>query len=465
MYTCGVTVYDKCHLGHGRSLYIFEVIRRYLVFKGFGVKIVRNITDVDDKIIIKANQIREKQPELSIDKAVSEVTGSNIAAYYEDLNRLGLPKADVEPKATDHIAEMIALIQELVKKNAAYNREGNVYFRVKNFADYGRLSKRDTEEMQSGARVEVAEDKDDPLDFALWKKAKDNEPVWDSPWGKGRPGWHIECSAMARKYLGDTLDIHGGGKDLIFPHHENERAQSEALTGKTFSRYWIHHGLITVNKQKMAKSLGNFITLEDIVKKISSDTLKIFYLSATYHSPLDYSEKSIHEAVRVEERLRIIEHRLREYQKCSIDSINNAELKNMYDRIGQAMDDDFNMPQAFSVVFDLTEKIAEYKLNEEKSKDLFSQAKAVFEFFKDLFVLNLRDVVVHASTLELKSSVGSPRVIADLSEADILDLIEKRTMLRRQKKFKDADILRDDLLRKGIVLEDFPNGKTEWRRK
>ena len=323
MYTCGVTVYDRCHIGHGRSLYVFEVIRRYLSFLGFKVVMIRNITDIDDKIIAKANEVR-REYRISIDEAVSRVTQENISAYYEDLKNIGIPRADFEPKATEHIQDMVEFIKGLVDKGFAYCINGSVYFRVNKFSQYGKLSGQNTEQMLSGIRVDISEGKEDPLDFALWKRAKEGEPSWDSPWGKGRPGWHIECSVMARFYAGDTIDIHGGGKDLVFPHHENEIAQSESFTGKNFSNYWMHHGLVTINRQKMSKSIGNFITLQEALDKYGGDVLKIFYLSATYHSPLDFTNKSIDEARRVFERLIILSDHLSKFCSGDVSNISNT---------------------------------------------------------------------------------------------------------------------------------------------
>ncbi|MFA5100016.1 MAG: cysteine--tRNA ligase, partial [Candidatus Omnitrophota bacterium] len=295
MYSCGVTVYDDCHIGHGRSLYIFEVIRRYLKYRGYNVLFVRNITDIDDKIINRANELKVDWKDL---------VKKYIEHYYDDMKSLGIPKADVEPCATDNIPGMIAHIEKLIDKNYAYATESGVYFNVRAFAGYGKLSGQSIEAMLTGVRKESDENKLDPLDFALWKKSKPGEPSWPSPWGAGRPGWHIECSVMSTKYLRtDTIDIHAGGRDLIFPHHENEIAQAEALTGRTFATHWIHHGLLTINGQKMSKSLGNFITIKDALKKYHPDVIKIFFLQAHYSSPIDFSDKKMEEAGQAYERM------------------------------------------------------------------------------------------------------------------------------------------------------------------
>ena len=287
MYVCGVTVYDLCHIGHARSAIIFDTIHRYLQYRGYEVTYVRNFTDIDDKIINRANA------EGTDFKTIAE---KYIHEFQVDMGALGLERATIEPRATEHIPEMIRLISTLVEKGYAYARGGDVFFAVGRFRDYGKLSKRNLEEMQAGARVDIDEKKENPLDFALWKGSKPGEPFWESPWGKGRPGWHIECSVMSQKYLGETFDIHGGGKDLIFPHHENEIAQSEAATGKLFARYWVHNGFINIDKEKMSKSLGNILTIKDILKEWHPEALRLFLLSSHYRSPLDYSEASLGEA-------------------------------------------------------------------------------------------------------------------------------------------------------------------------
>lgn len=297
MYSCGVTVYDECHIGHARSLYVFDVICRYLRNRGFKVNFVRNITDIDDKIINKANELN---------KDWKDVVKENIAAYEKDLQALEIGKADKEPRATENIDSIKKDIAGLIEKGFAYETEGDVYFSVRKFEGYGKLSGQSIEKMQEAVRIEKDEKKQDPLDFALWKRSKEDEPFWDSPWGGGRPGWHIECSCMSLKYLNcQTLDIHAGGRDLIFPHHENEIAQAEALSGKPFAKYWIHHGLLTINGQKMAKSLGNFVTIQDALKKYSIEDLKMFYLSSHYASAIDFSEDKMQEAHKALQRFEI----------------------------------------------------------------------------------------------------------------------------------------------------------------
>ena len=296
MYVCGVTVYDYCHVGHGRAGVVFDTIFRYLKYRGFDVNYVRNFTDIDDKIINRANE--QNVP-------WQEVTEKFIDAFYEDMGKLHIQSPTEEPKATDHIPEMLAMISALIERGKAYESDGDVFYSVTSFADYGQLSGKNIDDLQSGARVEVNEQKRDALDFALWKKSKPGEPSWDSPWGAGRPGWHIECSAMGRKYLGDTFDIHGGGKDLVFPHHENEIAQSCGVTGCTPVRFWVHNGFVNIDKEKMSKSLGNFFTLRDIYKKYHPETLRLFLISSHYRSPIDFSEKNLDEIGRASCRERV----------------------------------------------------------------------------------------------------------------------------------------------------------------
>ncbi len=310
MYACGVTVYDHCHIGHARSLYVFEVMRRYIKYKGYDIKFVRNITDVDDKIINKARAWANEQ-NIPFQEAFDKVRNTYIDSYYRDLNVLGLPKADLEPKATENIDEMIIYIEKLIEKKFAYESGGSVYFSVRNLPQYGQLSGKKIDDLRESVRIDTDANKRDPLDFALWKQAKEDEPSWPSPWGKGRPGWHIECSVMSQKYLKtETLDIHGGGLDLVFPHHENERAQAEAGTGKSFANYWIHHGLLTIEKQKMAKSLGNFVTIVNALAKYPADILKLFYLQAHYSSSIDFSWERMEEAKKAYERIVILRDKL-----------------------------------------------------------------------------------------------------------------------------------------------------------
>jgi len=354
MYVCGVTVYDLCHIGHARSAIIFDMIYRYLRYRGYEVTFVRNFTDIDDKIINRANQ--EK-----IDyKTIAE---RYIREFEVDMGGLGLEKATMEPRATDHIPEMIRLLSTLVENGYAYRGGSDVFFSVGRFKDYGKLSKRNLDEMQAGARVEIDEKKENPLDFVLWKGSKPGEPFWESPWGKGRPGWHIECSVMSMKYLGETFDIHGGGKDLVFPHHENEIAQSEGATGNIFARYWIHNGFINIDKEKMSKSLGNFLTIKDVLKQWHPEVLRLFFLSSHYRSPLDYTEESLKEAKsgldRFYSMLKAVQDEIKRpaQPKGKVDTPAFKEaqqaIESFQARFEEAMDDDFNTAQSLGYFFGL----------------------------------------------------------------------------------------------------------------
>ena len=441
MYSCGVTVYDECHIGHARSLYVFDCIRRYLRCRGFDVRFVRNITDIDDKIIQKANELNIPSERLAQE---------NIASYYNDLKSLGIEKADAEPKATENIERMIQDIESLIAREAAYVVNGDVYFSVRKFPDYGKLSGQGIEKMLEAVRIEKDSHKKDPLDFALWKKSKDNEPSWPSPWGPGRPGWHIECSCMSLKHLHcETLDIHAGGRDLIFPHHENEIAQAEALSGKLFARYWIHHGLLTINNQKMAKSLGNFITIKDALKKYSADDLKMFFLFSHYASPIDFSEDKMLEAQRALERFDILfwkttdilEHN-EDYEPVQADFIEQGK-KNFI----EAMDDDFNSPRALAALFDLINEshkfISQMKSNDTDRGILYHAVDTLENFARQIFGLFLQ---------EKEKSLP----------ADLDDLLKERQSARTKKDFKRSDELRILLKEKGVAVEDTPEGQ-KWR--
>ena len=445
IYTCGVTVYDACHLGHARSLYIFDVIRRYLAYRGYKVNFIRNITDIDDKIINRAK-------ELDIDwQALVE---KYIEGYKNDLKKLGISLADYEPRATENIPQMLKHIEGLITNGFAYTSESGVYFRVRKFKDYGKLSGQSIEQMLGGTRIEPDETKQDKLDFALWKKSKAGEPSWDSPWGPGRPGWHIECSVMAHKFLKvDTIDIHAGGRDLIFPHHENEIAQSEALTGKQFAKYWLHHGLLTINSQKMAKSAGNFVTIKDFINRYrNTDILKLFFLSTHYAHPIDYTDKKIEEAKAALERFHIL---LRKAQlivrKSGISSpVEKVDFVEKHrQRFIEAMDDDFNMPIALSCLFDLVNETNKF-IDSEKGNpgyaEIIYQAceETIFELGNKIFGL-----------------------FSDLSWEPLTDedknFLDKREKSRQNKDFKTSDKLREELRKRGIIVEDAKDGQS-WRR-
>jgi cysteinyl-tRNA synthetase len=466
MYVCGVTVYDLCHIGHARSAIVFDTIYRYFRYRGYEVTFVRNFTDIDDKIIRRAN-------EEGVDcKTIAE---KYIGEFNIDMGRLGLEKPSVEPRATEHIPEMIQLISALMQKGFAYPGGGDVFFSVGKFKNYGKLSKRDLEEMQAGARVEIDENKENPLDFALWKGSKPGEPSWESPWGKGRPGWHIECSVMSQKYLGETFDIHGGGRDLIFPHHENEIAQSEAATGKTFARYWIHNGFVNINKEKMSKSLGNILTIKEILKDWHPEVLRLFFLSHHYRSPVDYSEDSFNEAKSGLDRFYMTFNSIQEelkktpvppQKKMDSSVIENCHqaIESFQTRFEEAMDDDFNTAQALGYFYELqthlnsllslskgnpTEEITSLL---KQGLDHFSKIGWVFGLFRE----DPGDYIARQRKEGLKK--------LNLTEEEILRSIEERNLARKEKNYKRADEIRNDLLSKGIVLEDTPSGPN-WKLK
>ena len=433
IYTCGVTVYDESHIGHARSLYIFDVIRRYLKYRGFAVKFVRNITDIDDKIINRSKELK-----INWEGLVKKY----IDRYYEDLEILGIQKGDDEPRATDNIPDMIKHIQGLIEKGYAYVTDSGVYFNVRKFKDYGRLSGQSIDQMQSGCRIEPDETKQDPLDFALWKISKPDEPSWPSPWGSGRPGWHIECSVMSEKFLKtETLDIHAGGRDLIFPHHENEIAQSQALTGKPFAKYWIHHGLLTINGQKMAKSLGNFVTIKDFIDKYKNvDLLKMFFLSTHYSHPIDYNEEKIDEAKKVLERILILMGKAGEKTRRN----KSKEIGDIKNKFIIAMDDDFNTPQAIASIFDLV-NMANKNIDD---AGFVLTAKNTLRELLDIFGISLK--------IETKGLV--------ITDEEIEAKVKEREEARSKKDYKVADKIRQEIEKQGIIIEDTKDG-TAWRRK
>lgn len=442
MYSCGVTVYDKCHIGHARSLYTFDTLVKYLRYRGYVVKFVRNITDVDDKIIAKANQLG---------KSFDEVVKENIDLYYKDMASLGLQPADVEPRATENIPLMIAHIEGLFQKGHAYVSGGDVYFRVRSFPSYGKLSGQSIDKMLEAVRMDKDEKKEDPLDFVLWKAAKPGEPFWPSPWGKGRPGWHIECSCMSIKHLGtETLDIHAGGRDLVFPHHENEIAQAEALTGKTFAKRWIHHGLLTIDGQKMSKSLGNFITVQDALRKHSVSALKMFFLSAHYASSIDYTGEKLNDMEKGVARFRALVARGGQIPagKVSVLCGDVPFLKDAKEKIIAAMDEDFNTAAALGHFFDLLTAANRF-IDEGKKDDRFEgSVHAVIAVLKDLLEgvlgITLEEVALRASDEEMT-------------------LLKERVEARALKNWQRSDELRDLLKLKGILVEDGKAGQT-WRR-
>jgi len=455
MYVCGVTPYAHCHIGHAMSYIIFDVIRRYLQFGGYEVKYVQNITDIDDKIIDRANQ-----KGISTHELAEKYTNS----YFEDMDALNIGQADIYPRATEEIPKIVEVIQGLIAKGYAYSAQGSVYFRVRSVADYGKLAHRSSESMMAGARIEADEEKEHPMDFALWKAAKPGEPWWDSPWGKGRPGWHIECSAMSLKYLGDTLDIHGGGQDLIFPHHENEIAQSESFTGtKPFVKYWLHNGLVQLGEEKMSKSVGNLITIKEALEKYSPDAIRIFVVSSHYRSPLTYSEEALEAAENARERLvRVIS---RDDPTGGAGKALDAEPYRK--QFIEAMDDDFNTPQALGALFDLARAINEAA---DSGLSILKAQNVLSELARNVLGLKPPVQTIEVKPVAAKTSVVSPTLILGANPTPELEervnrLVEERSRCRQAKQWQKADEIRARLAELGIVLEDVPQGtKKIWRR-
>ncbi len=448
-YVCGPTVYDYFHIGNARPFIVYDVLRRFMESKGLTVKYIQNFTDIDDKMIQRAQQL---------DISVPELAERYIEAYYEDADALGVKRATENPRATHEIPIIIELIEKLVSKGHAYQTEDGVYFDVNTFAEYGKLSGQSLEDLHSGARVDVDEQKRSPLDFALWKAEKPGEPSWESPWGNGRPGWHIECSAMAGGHLGETIDIHGGGADLIFPHHENEIAQSEAANGKTFARFWIHNGYLMIDKEKMSKSLGNFFTVRDIRAKHTTAAIRLFMLQAHYRSPINFSEETMEQAANASERLRNawaeIEFALKnrtEERASAADEELRAAIERTKQVFDDCMCDDFNTAGAIGAVFDLI-RTTNTALTGKANID-YEGIEAAAEF------LRMTDEVMGI----INTGKGKGSSISDSEALEIERLIEERKDARKNKNFALSDSIRDTLLARGIVLEDTPQG-TRWKR-
>jgi cysteinyl-tRNA synthetase len=438
MYVCGMTVYDFCHLGHARAMVVFDMVTRYLRAQGLTVTYVRNITDIDDKIIRRAAENNE---------SMQALTERFIQTMHEDAAALGVLAPDLEPRATESVDAIIAMIETLIAKDFAYVAgNGDVYYAVHRFADYGKLSGEKPEDLRSGARIEVGEIKRDPLDFALWKAAKPGEPSWSSPWGEGRPGWHIECSAMSTRHLGNHFDIHGGGLDLKFPHHENEIAQSEAATGEHFANYWMHNGHVRINDEKMSKSLGNFFTVRDILAQFRPEQVRYFLLSSQYRSPLNYSLEALENAGGALERLYLA---LRGLPLEGAEARQAAPL--YYQRFVEAMDDDFNTPLAVSVLHELAREVNRKRL------DAPAEADALGVLLKELGgMLGLLQDDPEAYLRAGASQTG-------LGDAEVEELIARRAAARKARDFAEADRLRDELTAQGIIIEDGAAGTT-WRR-
>ncbi|MFC3040944.1 cysteine--tRNA ligase [Virgibacillus xinjiangensis] len=440
MYVCGPTVYNYIHIGNARPAIVFDTVRRYLEYKGYEVDYVLNFTDVDDKIIKRANELGE---------GVQTVADRYIDAYLEDVGALGVKKATYNPRVMETMDEIIAFIAGLIDKGFAYEADGDVYFKPRAFKEYGKLSHQSIDELRSGARIKVGEKKEDPLDFALWKKAKDGEIAWASPWGQGRPGWHIECSAMAKKYLGETIDIHAGGQDLAFPHHENEIAQSEAGNGKSFAKYWMHNGYINIDNEKMSKSLGNFVLTRDLISKHDPQVVRFFMLSVHYRNPINFTEELLESSENSLDRIRTaylnLEHRkqssmnLTDDEQKWLDKV--AGLKQQFEA---EMNDDFNTANAISVLFDLTKEANVYLESNQTSVPVIEAFMEAAESFSQVLGI----------TLEQEE---------DLLDEEVEALIEERSEARKKRNFARADEIRDLLKERNIILEDTPQG-VRWKR-
>ncbi|MCB6569347.1 cysteine--tRNA ligase [Eubacterium limosum] len=441
MYSCGPTVYNYFHIGNARPFIVFDVLRRFLEYIGYDVKFVQNFTDVDDKIINR-----------SIEEGITaaEVADKYIAEYFKDADALGIRRADVHPRVSDHMPEIIEMIKALEERGLAYNVDGNVYYQVDHFHDYGKLSKQSIDDLKSGARIDVNDEKRSPLDFALWKKKKDGEPYWESPWGQGRPGWHIECSAMSRKHLGESIDIHGGGQDLIFPHHENEIAQSEGSCGCKFANYWVHNGYININNEKMSKSKGNFFTVRDIAKHYDLEVVRMFMLMAHYRSPVNFSDELLGQAQNALERLYNAKYQMEYLFENNKTEAASEDEKTWMGSLTQykkgfidAMNDDLNTADAIAAIFELVRDTNSH-LSESSSRE---SIKAALDLFKEL------TGVIGLAAKEKETDL----------ESEVEALIAQRQEARKNKDFALADEIRDALLAKGIILEDTREG-VKWKK-
>ncbi|MGL4522814.1 MAG: cysteine--tRNA ligase [Bacilli bacterium] len=439
MYVCGPTVYNYIHIGNARPVIVYDTVRRYLAYRGYEVQFVSNFTDVDDKLITAAEQLNSTVP---------EVAERFIAAYHENVKALGCKKADLHPRVTETIDIIVAFIEALIEKGYAYESQGDVYYRTRTFKSYGKLSQQSIDELRVGARIDVGEKKDDPLDFVLWKTAKPGEISWDSPWGHGRPGWHIECSAMVREYLGDTIDIHAGGQDLAFPHHENEIAQSEALTGKTFANYWMHNGFINIENEKMSKSLGNFILVKDIIKSIPPNVLRFFMLSVHYRQPINFSKTLVEQAANGFERIQNAWSNVIHRQEFSLDVVEHEgewlpKIEALRQQFEKDMDDDFNTANAITVLFELSKLANVYVASPQTSTEVLRAFLNCFTTISDV--------------------LGLTFIEEGLLDEDIDQLIQERNDARKNRDFARADEIRDILKAQNIILEDTAQG-VRWKR-
>ena len=442
MYVCGPTVYDYFHIGNARSFVMADVVRRYLLYRGYKVKFLMNLTDVDDKIIKRSNEENED---------FKEFAEKYITAFFDDLGKLKLMKADIYPKATEHMDDIIKMIESLEDKEFAYNIDGNVFYDVSKFKEYGKLSGKNIDDLISGARIEINEDKKNPLDFALWKKAKEGEPYWESRWGKGRPGWHIECSAMSCKHLGEYFDIHAGGNDLIFPHHENEIAQSEAANNKPFVKYWLHFGFLNIENEKMSKSLGNFFTARDVVARHSAEAIRLFFAQAYYRGPLNFSDELLASAEKGLEKFENLVDKINlEINKNQTEGVNpELDIKQFEDKFTAAMDDDFNTAQAVAVIFDFVKEV---------NRTIAENENINADFYKNVKTFLERTAVGVLGIINF--DVEDKTSIKDIDVNFIQQMIDKRKEAKNERDYALADKIRDELKELGVELKDSKEGTT-----
>lgn len=457
MYVCGPTVYNYIHLGNARPIVVFDTLARYFKYKGMEVDYVQNFTDVDDKIINK-----------SIEEGISasEVSEKYIKCFFEDINRLNILESVKRPKVTENMAEIIEIIQKLIDNGFAYEKDGDVYFEVKKYKDYGKLSNQKIEELELGARIDVSEIKKNPVDFALWKKKKDGEPFWESPWGQGRPGWHIECSAMAKKYLGDTFDIHGGGQDLVFPHHENEIAQSKCAYHGNFANYWLHNGFIQINGDKMSKSLGNFFLLREILEKFSGNVVRLFILSTHYRKPINFSFENMEDTKKtlqnIVKSMNKFENIVEKYKNEKIENVKNSEFSQKIEEFDKkfedAMDEDMNTPQALATIFDQIRETNKFiSTNESEFSTIYYEIKKSYDSLKKK-IENVFGIAIEAENAVKKEDGENMELTKKLIEL----LIKLRSEARSEKNFKLSDEIRDELKKLGVEIKDNKDGSTDY---
>ena len=457
MYVCGPTVYNYIHLGNARPIVVFDTLARYFEHKGIAVEFVQNFTDVDDKIINKS---------LEEGASASEVSEKYIKYFFEDISKLNILDSVKRPKVTENMAEIIEIIQKLIDNGFAYEKDGDVYFEVKKYKDYGKLSNQKIEELELGARIDVSEIKKNPVDFALWKKKKDGEPFWESPWGQGRPGWHIECSAMAKKYLGDTFDIHGGGQDLVFPHHENEIAQSKCAYHGNFANYWLHNGFIQINGDKMSKSLGNFFLLREILEKFSGNVVRLFILSTHYRKPINFSFENMEDTKKalqnIIKSMNKFENIVEKYKNEKIESVKNSEFSQKIDefdkKFEEVMDEDMNTPQALATIFDQIRETNKFiSTNESEFSTIYYEIKKSYDSLKEK-IENVFGIAIEVENAVKEEDGENMELTKKLIEL----LIKLRSEARSEKNFKLSDEIRDELKKLGVEIKDNKDGSTDY---